>query len=96
MSVMSCNDHEVPELIEFARRKQVDISFIEEMPLGIVSDIIARNLFAVAMRFTTLSPDTINWFRQQRIPGALPANIACQCRMPDSPVQVGFMIMTGG
>lgn len=37
MSVMSCNDHEVPELIEFARRKQVDISFIEEMPLGIVS-----------------------------------------------------------
>lgn len=32
------NDEEIPELIEFARRKQVDISFIEEMPLGEISE----------------------------------------------------------
>lgn len=32
------NDHEVPELVEFARKKKVDITFIEEMPLGEVSD----------------------------------------------------------
>lgn len=32
------NDHEVPELVEFARRKGVDITFIEEMPLGEISD----------------------------------------------------------
>lgn len=32
------NDEEIPDLIEFARRKQVDISFIEEMPLGNISE----------------------------------------------------------
>ncbi|HCW90483.1 MAG TPA: GTP 3',8-cyclase MoaA, partial [Marinobacter sp.] len=32
------NDQEVPELIEFARRKRLDISFIEEMPLGEISE----------------------------------------------------------
>ncbi|MEX2474483.1 GTP 3',8-cyclase MoaA [Marinobacter sp.] len=32
------NDEEVPELVEFARSKNVDITFIEEMPLGEISD----------------------------------------------------------
>ncbi|MFN2362506.1 MAG: GTP 3',8-cyclase MoaA [Marinobacter sp.] len=32
------NDQEVPELVEFARKKKVDITFIEEMPLGEISD----------------------------------------------------------
>lgn len=32
------NDDEVLDLVEFARRENVDISFIEEMPLGDVSD----------------------------------------------------------
>jgi cyclic pyranopterin phosphate synthase len=32
------NDEEIPELIEFARRKKIDISFIEEMPLGNISE----------------------------------------------------------
>ncbi len=32
------NDQEVPELVEFAREKKVDITFIEEMPLGEISD----------------------------------------------------------
>ncbi|MDR5860368.1 GTP 3',8-cyclase MoaA [Halomonas eurihalina] len=32
------NDDEVTSLVEFARREGVDISFIEEMPLGDVSD----------------------------------------------------------
>lgn len=32
------NDEEVPELVEFARRKEVDITFIEEMPLGEISE----------------------------------------------------------
>jgi cyclic pyranopterin phosphate synthase len=32
------NDEEVPELVEFARKKKVDITFIEEMPLGEISD----------------------------------------------------------
>lgn len=32
------NDDEILELVDFARREKVDISFIEEMPLGEVSD----------------------------------------------------------
>ena len=32
------NDQEVPDLVEFARKKKVDITFIEEMPLGEISD----------------------------------------------------------
>ncbi|MBS8241059.1 GTP 3',8-cyclase MoaA [Marinobacter lipolyticus] len=32
------NDQEVPDLVEFARRKNVDITFIEEMPLGEISE----------------------------------------------------------
>ena len=32
------NDHEVPELVEFARKKGIDITFIEEMPLGEITD----------------------------------------------------------
>mgnify|MGYP001189787404 FL=1 len=32
------NDHEVVSLVEFAREEGLDISFIEEMPLGQVSD----------------------------------------------------------
>ena len=32
------NDDEVPGLVDFARRKGIDITFIEEMPLGEISD----------------------------------------------------------
>ena len=32
------NDEEVPELVEFARRKHIDITFIAEMPLGEISE----------------------------------------------------------
>lgn len=32
------NEDEVLDLVEFARSKNIDISFIEEMPLGVVSD----------------------------------------------------------
>jgi cyclic pyranopterin phosphate synthase len=32
------NDHEILDLVDFARRNEVDISFIEEMPLGNISE----------------------------------------------------------
>ncbi|WP_303290900.1 GTP 3',8-cyclase MoaA [Marinobacter sp. SS5-14b] len=32
------NDEEIPDLIEFARARQLDITFIEEMPLGEISE----------------------------------------------------------
>ncbi|WP_339806819.1 GTP 3',8-cyclase MoaA [uncultured Marinobacter sp.] len=32
------NDEEIPDLVDFARRKGIDITFIEEMPLGEISE----------------------------------------------------------
>ncbi|MGY8871666.1 MAG: GTP 3',8-cyclase MoaA [Pseudomonadales bacterium] len=32
------NDDEVVDLVQFARQKQVDLSFIEEMPLGVIAE----------------------------------------------------------
>ena len=32
------NDDEVPSLVDFARQRQCDISFIEEMPLGVITE----------------------------------------------------------
>ncbi len=32
------NDHEILDLVNFARQKKIDISFIEEMPLGDISE----------------------------------------------------------
>lgn len=39
------NHDEVVELVEFARNRNIDISFIEEMPLGIVNDHIRADCY---------------------------------------------------
>lgn len=81
------NDDEVLDLVDFARREGVDISFIEEMPLGDVSDhsreetycssdevqaIIASRHDLLPTTETTLGPS--RYFR-----------------MPDSTTRVGFI-----
>ena len=33
-----CNDNEIVDLVRFAMARQIDISFIEEMPLGLIND----------------------------------------------------------
>jgi cyclic pyranopterin phosphate synthase len=38
------NDHEIFDLIEFAIKKNIDISFIEEMPLG-ATEFLRKNTF---------------------------------------------------
>ncbi|WP_166258192.1 GTP 3',8-cyclase MoaA [Marinobacter salicampi] len=81
------NDQEVPELIEFARRKKVDISFIEEMPLGVVTEHDREEAFCssdevreIIQRHHTLVPATTD-----------SGGPARYYRMQDSPVQVGFI-----
>jgi cyclic pyranopterin phosphate synthase len=32
------NDHEIVDLVRFAIDRELDISFIEEMPLGVISE----------------------------------------------------------
>ncbi|HLV78120.1 MAG TPA: GTP 3',8-cyclase MoaA [Marinobacter sp.] len=81
------NDQEVPELIEFARRKQVDITFIEEMPLGEISEH-DRGL-------ALCTSDEVRGIIQQHHP-LLPVaqdsgGPARYYRMPDSEIRVGFI-----
>ena len=81
------NDDEVPELIEFARRKQVDISFIEEMPLGQITDhdrgeclCTSDQVRALIRHHHDLVPTTAD-----------SGGPARYYRMPDSPIRVGFI-----
>ncbi len=81
------NDEEVPELIEFARRKQVDISFIEEMPLGEISEhdrgtalCTSDEVREIIRRTHPLIPSTED-----------SGGPARYYQMPDSPIRVGFI-----
>lgn len=81
------NEEEVPELVEFARRKQVDISFIEEMPLGEISEH-DRGL-------ALCTSDEVRALIEQRHPltpaGEDSGGPARYFRMADSPTRVGFI-----
>lgn len=81
------NDEEVPELIEFARRKKVDISFIEEMPLGEISEhdrgtalCTSDEVREIIRRTHPLIPSTED-----------SGGPARYYQMPDSPIRVGFI-----
>ncbi|WP_148861435.1 GTP 3',8-cyclase MoaA [Marinobacter fonticola] len=81
------NEDEIPELVEFARRKQVDISFIEEMPLGEITEHDRSESFfssddvrAVIRRHHELLPTAADTGGPARY-----------YRMPDSPIKIGFI-----
>ena len=81
------NDDEIPELIEFARRKQVDITFIEEMPLGEIQEhdrglslCTSDEVRAIIQRHHDLIPATED-----------SGGPARYYRMPDSHIRVGFI-----
>lgn len=81
------NEQEVPELIEFARRKRLDISFIEEMPLGEISEhdrglalCSSDEVRTLIRQHHDLLPTTDDTGGPSRY-----------YRMPDSPVRVGFI-----
>ncbi|WP_018404482.1 GTP 3',8-cyclase MoaA [Marinobacter gelidimuriae] len=81
------NDQDVPELVEYARRKQVDITFIEEMPLGEISEhdrgealCTSDEVREIITRHHDLIPSTAD-----------SGGPARYYRMADSPIQVGFI-----
>ncbi|MDI9244131.1 GTP 3',8-cyclase MoaA [Marinobacter sp. CHS3-4] len=81
------NDEEIPALIEFARQKRVDISFIEEMPLGEISEhdrglalFTSDEVKKVVRRHHVLLPATED-----------SGGPARYYRMPDSSIRVGFI-----
>jgi cyclic pyranopterin phosphate synthase len=81
------NDQDVPELVDYARRKQVDITFIEEMPLGEISEhdrgealCTSDEVREIITRHHDLVPATAD-----------SGGPARYYRMADSPIQVGFI-----
>ncbi|WP_069384305.1 GTP 3',8-cyclase MoaA [Halomonas caseinilytica] len=81
------NDDEVTSLVEFARQEGVDISFIEEMPLGDVSDHSRAETYC--------SSDEVQALIEQHyelIPTAeTTLGPSRYFRMPDSESRVGFI-----
>ncbi|EBA00384.1 GTP 3',8-cyclase MoaA [Marinobacter sp. ELB17] len=81
------NDQDVPELVEYARRKQVDITFIEEMPLGEISEHDRGEALC-----TSDEVREIITRHHDLIPSAADSGgPARYYRMADSPIQVGFI-----
>ncbi|XOZ32329.1 GTP 3',8-cyclase MoaA [Halomonadaceae bacterium KBTZ08] len=81
------NDHEVLDLVDFARSRGIDISFIEEMPLGEISDHTRDETFC--------SSDKVREIIEQRyalIPSTADTGGPSRYfQMPDSPSKVGFI-----
>ncbi|GHB10572.1 GTP 3',8-cyclase MoaA [Salinicola rhizosphaerae] len=81
------NDDEVLDLVEFARREKLDISFIEEMPLGDVSDHVRGETF--------FSSDDVQQAIESRYPLLASAESTLgpsrYFRMADSDSRVGFI-----
>ncbi|MEQ9546800.1 MAG: GTP 3',8-cyclase MoaA [Marinobacter sp.] len=81
------NDQEVPELIEFARQKKVDITFIEEMPLGEISEHDRGQVLCTSDEVRDIIGQ-----RHELIPTPEDSGgPARYYRMPDSDVRVGFI-----
>lgn len=81
------NDDEALALVEFARNKGIDISFIEEMPLGIIDE------HSRALSFC--SSDELRELIDSRYPlsasGESTGGPSTYYRMVDSPSRVGFI-----
>lgn len=81
------NDDEVVELVDFARRHELDISFIEEMPLGDVSDHSRAETF--------YSSDQVRELIEAQYPltrtNETTAGPSCYFSMVDSDTRIGFI-----
>jgi len=81
------NDEEVPELIDFARQQGIDITFIEEMPLGEISEHDRGEALCT-------SDEVRDIIRQHHELNPTPEDSggpARYYRMPDSNTKVGFI-----
>ncbi|WP_421866918.1 GTP 3',8-cyclase MoaA [Motiliproteus sp.] len=81
------NDNEVLDLVEFARERELDISFIEEMPLGQISEH--------ARDETYCSSEEVRALIAQRYPliesTSKTAGPSRYYQMADSPSRIGFI-----
>jgi len=81
------NHDEVTDLVEFARNREMDISFIEEMPLGIVNDHNRAQTYYSSDQILADLGKTFELITTDENTGG-PARYY---QMPDSPSRVGFI-----
>ncbi|TGN40403.1 GTP 3',8-cyclase MoaA [Marinobacter confluentis] len=81
------NDEEVPDLVEFARKKKIDITFIEEMPLGEISDHDRGQVLCTSDEVR----DIISQHHELIPTPEDSGGPARYFRMPDSNTRVGFI-----
>lgn len=81
------NEDEIPELVEFARRKQLDISFIEEMPLGVITEHDRGESFFSSDQVR----ETIQHHHELLPTTADTGGPARYFRIPGSPIKIGFI-----
>ena len=81
------NDNEVLDLVEFARERELDISFIEEMPLGQISEHARDETYCSSEEVRELICQ-----RYQMLESATStAGPSRYFRMPDSSIRIGFI-----
>ena len=80
------NDHEVLDLVEFCRQRQLNISFIEEMPLGIIDE---------RQRSRHCSSDEVRRIIETRYPltasNKRTGGPSRYAKMADSHIRIGFI-----
>lgn len=81
------NDEEVPELVEFARRKNIDITFIEEMPLGEISEHDRGEVLCTSYEVR----DIISRHHELTPTPEDSGGPSRYYRMPDSGTKIGFI-----
>lgn len=81
------NDEEVPALVDFARRKNIDITFIEEMPLGEISEHDRGEALCTSDEVR----DIISQHHELMPTPEDSGGPARYFRMPDSNTKVGFI-----
>lgn len=81
------NDDEVLNLVDFARQSQLDISFIEEMPLGQITEHQRAESFFSSDELRKLISSRYTLHPSQERTGG-PSHYF---RMPDSDIRIGFI-----
>jgi cyclic pyranopterin phosphate synthase len=81
------NDSEVLDLVRFARERSIDISFIEEMPLGVIHEHDRRETFCSSEEVRRLIEPQYPLFEST----AVTAGPSRYYKMADSSSRVGFI-----
>lgn len=81
------NDNEVLDLVDFARERQIDISFIEEMPLGQINEHDRDETYCSSQEVRDLITPRYSLIES----ASKTAGPSRYFQMPDSKIRIGFI-----